>query len=325
MKFATALSVVAACAMGKNLQENTHLDYQYMQYAALFNKHTHSLSEYNDRMVQFGKTQKYITEFNAKMNTHFLGHNAYSDWTDEERAEFLSAGIQGHLRDHHHMKHHYARLNTEYLPDYVNWLEHGAVTPVKHDLATCAASWAHAAVDAIAGDVFLKNGTMEELSAQQIIDCDHDSWGCHGGLYTNAFEYGINNSIMSAKDYPYTGKPQACTADPKKGKVKVTNFINILPHDPDQLKMAVKLGPVAASITTSSQVFQFYKGGVISHEECSKAETPVDSAVTIVGFGHDQHLGLDYWLIKNSWGTTWGDSGFARIAITSEGPGFCNI
>lgn len=75
--------------------------------------------------------------------------------------------------------------------------------------------------------------------------------------------------MMSAKDYPYTGKPQACQADGKKGTAQVTNFINVLPHDPDQLKMAVKLGPVAASVTTSSQVFQFYKGGVISSQDCS--------------------------------------------------------
>ena len=64
------------------------------------------------------------------------------------------------------MKHHYARLNTEYIPDYVNWLEHGAVTPVTHDLATCSASWAHAAIDAIDGDVYLKTGKMEHLSVQ---------------------------------------------------------------------------------------------------------------------------------------------------------------
>jgi C1A family cysteine protease len=96
----------------------------------------------------------------------------------------------------------------------------------------------------------------------------------------------------------------------------VTNFINILPHDTNQLKVAVKLGPVAATITTNNKVFQFYKGGIISSADCSKVETPVDSAVTIIGYGHDQHLNLEYWLIKNSWGTTWGDRGFARIAIT---------
>lgn len=120
---------------------------------------------------------------------------------------------------------------------------------------------------------------------------------------------------MTLADYPYTGKPQKCAYDEKKGKVSVTNFINVLPHDEHQLKLAVKLGPVAASISSSSQVFQFYKGGIISSPECSTVETPLDSAVTIVGYGHDHHLNLEYWLIKNSWGTTWGDAGFARIAI----------
>lgn len=158
-----------------------------------------------------------------------------------------------------------------------------------------------------------------------MLDCDHNSWGCHGGLYTNAFEHAIAKPLMTEKDYPYTGKPQACAYDEKKGKVSVTNFINILPHDPDQLKMAVKLGPVAASISTSSKVFQFYKGGIISTADCSTLETPLDSAVTIIGFGHDHHLNLEYWLVKNSWGTTWGDHGYARIAITSEGPGVCNL
>jgi hypothetical protein len=185
----------------------------------MFNKHTHTLCEYNERMTEFGKTQKFIAEFNAKMDTHFLGHNAYSDWTDDERAEFLSSGIVGQLKDHHHMQHHYARLNTDHIPHYVNWLEHGAVAPVRHDLASCSASWAHVAIDVIEGDVFLKTGVMESLSAQQIIDCDHNSWGCHGGLYTNAFEYAIENSIMTDKDYPYMGKPQACAYDEKKGKV----------------------------------------------------------------------------------------------------------
>ena len=131
--------------------------------------------------------------------------------------------------------------------------------------------------------------------------------------------------MMSLEDYPYTGKPQDCKYDEKKGKVQVTNFINVLPHDPVQLKLAVKLGPVAASISSGSKVFQFYKGGIISSPECATYETPLDSAVTIVGYGHDHHLNMQYWLIKNSWGTTWGDAGFARIAISDDGPGVCNI
>lgn len=131
---------------------------------------------------------------------------------------------------------------------------------------------------------------------------------------------------MSEKDYPYTGKPQQCKADKTKGKVQVTNFINILPQDSHQLKMAVKLGPVAASISTGNPIFQFYKGGIISADShCSTDDTAVDSAVTIIGYGHDSQLGLEYWLIKNSWGTTWGDHGFARLAITEGGSGVCNV
>lgn len=260
MKFTIALAAVAAMVAAKDLQQTSLLDYQYMQYAALFNKHTHSLSEYNDRMKEFGKSQKFIADWNAKLTSHFLGHNAYSDWTDAERDEFLSSGLVAQLKDHDHMRHHYARLNTEYIPDYVNWLEHGAVSPVKHDFSSCSSSWAHAAIDAIEGDVYLKTGKMLSLSTQQILDCDHASWGCHGGLYTNAFEYAINNKLMSEKDYPYVGKPQPCkastdgankatgvtmavavakatldkaTGDKKEGVVKVTNFINILPHDAD--------------------------------------------------------------------------------------------
>lgn len=166
MKFELALSLVAAIASGKELQRTSKLDFQYMQYTALFNKHTHSLAEYNARMLSFGKTQKFISEFNARHDTHFVGHNAYSDWTDEERGEFLSSGLEGQLKDHHHMQHHFARLNTDFIPEYINWLEHGAVSAVKHDYSSCQSSWAHAAIDAIEGDNYLKSGKMQALSTQ---------------------------------------------------------------------------------------------------------------------------------------------------------------
>ena len=64
MKFAIALSVAATCALGRDLHETSMLDYQYMQYCALFNKHAHDLEEYNKRMLEFGKTQKFIAQYN---------------------------------------------------------------------------------------------------------------------------------------------------------------------------------------------------------------------------------------------------------------------
>lgn len=106
MKSVIALALVGATAAAYvpvDIMDPSLLDYQYMQYAALFNKHTHSLAEYNMRMHEFGKTQAFIAEFNKRLDTHFLGHNAYSDWTDEERHSFLSNGLAQALRDPVHM------------------------------------------------------------------------------------------------------------------------------------------------------------------------------------------------------------------------------
>ena len=138
---------------------------------------------------------------------------------------------------------------------------------------------------------------------------------------SNALEYAEQNSLMLDIDYPQTGHTnRACHYVEGEGKAKVIRFINILPNDPEQLKIAVSMAPVAASVAASSPLFLFYRGGVIESEECG---TKVDSAVTIVGYGHDMEvdeelgsaLRREYWIIKNSWGTSWGDHGYGRIAI----------
>ena len=223
------------------------------------------------------------------------------------------------------MFEHYARLTTKHLPDYINWLEEGAVTAVKDHHHHCASAWAHTAAATIEGDFYIRTGIMDALSSQQFIDCDELSLGCHGGQYVNAFEHAIDHPVMLAKDYPWVGEKQECNYNHDMGRVLVNNFINIVPEDPVQLKIAVKMGPVAASISSSSKWFQFYKAGVITSEECGGPEQPLDSSVTIVGYGIDHHTGLEYWLIKNSWGSTWGDKGFGRVGITKNGPGVCNI
>ena len=120
--------------------------------------------------------------------------------------------------------------------------------------------------------------------------------------------------------YPYTSEQGECLYSEEHGQAMVKNYINVLPHDPQQLMLAVKMGPVAASISAQSPTFQFYSKGIISDEECSKHE--VDSAVAIVGYGIED--GTAYWLIKNSWGTSWGQDGYGKVAMVG-GHGICNI
>lgn len=136
----------------------------------------------------------------------------------------------------------------------------------------------------------------------------------------NAFEYAQNNALMLEADYPYVGVSSGdCMQEDAKGKVKVARYINIVPNDQMQLKIAVSMGPVTAAVSSTDPIFQFYKDGIISSENCGSM---VDSAVTIVGYGQDQEH--DYWLVKNSWGTDWGEKGYARVAIT-DGQGICGI
>lgn len=95
----------------------------------------------------------------------------------------------------------------------------------------------------------------------------------------------------------------------------------MLPNDPEQLKIAVSMRPVSAAVSARHPLFMFYRRGIITSSDCGEH---LDQAVTIVGYGHDEHLEKDYWLIKNSWGSSWGDKGYARIAIT-QGTGICGI
>ena len=190
-----------------------------MVYLSRFSKSHRSLTEYDLRLAEFKKTQVALKALNDHHSTSIVGNNAYSDWTDDERLNHLSFGLSEDRRDHQHMFEHYARLTTQHLPDYVNWLEEGAISPVKEHHHHCASAWAHTAAAVIEGDFYIRTGIMNVLSSQQFIDCDEHSLGCHGGQYVNAFEYAIDNPLMLAKEYPWTGEKQDCQYDSAMGKV----------------------------------------------------------------------------------------------------------
>lgn len=134
-----------------------------------------------------------------------------------------------------------------------------------------------------------------------------------------AFKYTETSSLEAENDYPYVGTAGTCTYDSKKGKVKATSVKDVTPNRPEQLKAALKLGPVSVAIQADSRVFQSYSGGVLNSQECG---TEIDHGVLAVGYGKEGDL--EYILVKNSWGADWGDHGFIKIALT-EGKGTCGI
>ncbi|CAN8231865.1 unnamed protein product [Cochlearia groenlandica] len=214
-------------------------------------------------------------------------------------------------------------LPTSDLPEEFDWREQGAVTPVKNQ-GSCGSCWSFSAVGALEGAHFLATKKLVSLSEQQLVDCDHEcdpeqanscDSGCGGGLMNNAFEYTLKSGgLMKEEDYPYTGHDNtACKFDKNAIAAKVSNF-SVVSADEDQIAAnLVTHGPLAIAI--NAMWMQTYIGGVSCPYVCSKSQ---DHGVLLVGFGSAGYAPIrlkekPYWIIKNSWGSMWGEHGYYKI------------
>ncbi|CAH1987104.1 unnamed protein product [Acanthoscelides obtectus] len=165
-------------------------------------------------------------------------------------------------------------------------------------------------VGAIEGQIFLKNGILEPLSAQNLIDCARGKYhneGCYGGSMKSAFNYTRDHGVLTDQEYPYvsySGKEGKCK---KQGGVKISGYKVTPEGDEQALAKAVALiGPVSVGLDATHM--QFYSGGVITKKSgCKNELDDLDHGVLVVAYSED------YWLIKNSWGTTWGEQGYLRL------------
>lgn len=203
------------------------------------------------------------------------------------------------------------------IPDSVNWVDAGAVNEVQ-DQGRCGSCWAFSAVAAIEGAHKLKTGKLLKLAEQQCVDCDRHSHGCNGGWQANCFEYAMDDKMVLETQYPYSGIADSCFS-PYDGTVNVLRYTNVHSHSVQSLKAAIAQQPVSITVAAGGPVFQQYKSGIITSEECG---TDLDHAVVAVGYGSEN--GTDYYIVRNSWGKTWGESGYLRIAAV-DGPGICGI
>lgn len=172
------------------------------------------------------------------------------------------------------------------------------------------------------GQHFIQSGELLKLSEQQCVDCDNDSMGCAGGWQDNCMYYVQDNGGISLwEDYPYTAYDNMCIAD-YYGPVNVEQVYHVTGLSESQLMAAIAKTPVSVTIDASKLIFHNYTGGVISGTGCG---TSLDHAVTAVGYGTDEVTGLDYYLVRNSWGSAWGDKGYVKIARQGDGYGVCGI
>jgi cathepsin L len=206
----------------------------------------------------------------------------------------------------------------EAVPDSVDWRTQGYVTPIK-DQGQCGSCWAFSAVASLEGQHFKASGKLVSLSEQNLVDCSmaQGNQGCNGGLMDQAFTYiKANNGIDTEDSYPYTATDQTCAYSAANVGATDTGFTDIKSGSEDDLVNAIAtVGPISVAIDASHSSFQLYKKGVYYERSCSSTEP--NHGVTAVGYGVDKSTfgkEEDVYIVKNSWGTSWGDQGYIMMS-----------
>ncbi|EEF49466.1 cysteine protease RD19A [Ricinus communis] len=293
-------------------------------------KKTYASQEEHDYRFKIFKSNLRRAERHQKLDpTATHGVTQFSDLTHSEfRRQFLGLRRLRLPKDANEAP----MLPTNDLPADFDWREKGAVTAVKNQ-GSCGSCWSFSTTGALEGANYLATGKLVSLSEQQLVDCDHEcdpaeegacDSGCNGGLMNSAFEYTLKaGGLMREEDYPYTGTDRgACQFDKTKIAAKVANF-SVVSLDEDQIAAnLVKNGPLAVAI--NAVFMQTYIGGVSCPYICSKR---LDHGVLLVGYGSAGYAPIrmkekPYWIIKNSWGENWGESGYYKIC---RGRNICGV
>ncbi|KAH3760232.1 cathepsin L1 [Pelomyxa schiedti] len=270
-----------------------------------------SPGEQRHRFDTWRRNLAIVTQFNFEGgHTYKLGMNRFADLTNEEFVSQYLAPMPNSSASNWRTRGDVseAAVGAPESIVAVDWRSLGAVTPVK-DQGECSSYWAFSAIGALEGCHEIATKSLLSLSEQQLIDCafvTYGNKGCNGGLPANGFNYVIDYWSELETAYPYTESKSTCLAKDTLNSADCTGYTATSSGSEVALQYAVQKTPVSVSIDASGVGFQFYKSGIYCPSSCSTST--LNHAAVIVGMNSDSTG--DYYIVKNSWGTSWGIQGY---------------
>jgi len=313
---ATILSVLATLALANNVHERGFYEAKFFNWLSEFKVKPLDGEHFVHMLQNFANNEDIIEAHNKGNSTFTLGHNKFSHLSLDEWRQEVRLGLAKPDASEPAAKIHAAPADLSTLPASVDWVSAGAVTGVK-DQGQCGSCWSFSTTGSLEGAYYLKTNSLISLSEQNFVDCDNLKNGgkdhaCNGGLMDNAFAWAKKNGgVNTEANYPYvSGTTKAAGTCSEKGDkyAAPVSFTDVAVNSDAAMMAALVQQPVSVAIEADQTSFQLYKSGVFS----AACGTNLDHGVLAVGYGTLN--GADYYNVKNSWGTGWGDKGFIKFA-----------
>jgi len=240
-----------------------------------------------------------------------------TEYSPEERRHLAGLKLPENWKEiwEKHLDQDYVKLAAEDVPSSFNWADSGKVTAVKNQ-GGCGSCWIFGAVGSLEAIYKIQRQVELDLSEQQILSCVSGGWGCDGGWMDQAYEHFRDYGSILESAMPYVANDEVpCTEDEHGVVASINGWTGILNNEL-ALKTAIMTAPVCVAMTVYDN-FYSYGGGCYAHTDDSQ---DLNHAVLLVGWDDSMCNGEGAWIIKNSWGTFWGDDGFGWIKY-----GSCNI
>jgi len=287
------------------------------EFKLTYGKKYASISEERARFANFERNLQIAAVRNTENPLASFGINKFFDQAPEE---FKAARHNGdkyfaaRLRESRNLAAEFSQEAALAIIAATNssldWRQKGAVTAVK-DQGQCGSCWAFSTTGNIEGQWQIKGNKLTPVSEQELVSCDTVDSGCNGGLMDNAFGWLVSakkGQIVTEASYPYVsgnGNAPKCNVNGKIVGATITGHQDIAKNEVQMAAWMTQHGPIAIAVDATT--FQSYTGGIVTN--CISQQ--IDHGVLLVGYGVSGTV--NYWIIKNSWGASWGESGYIRV------------